>query len=147
MSGGALPARSVPGSLNISCATLVGALTLLVLFGGPVAPATGNGWGPWLALAYVLATVPHWALVHEAVHGHFHERPVVNGEAGQLLSLLFLAPFDGLCFGHLSHHALNPRASERPEFYDPLHRSGGRASPTTCACSAAFTCSRWQAAR
>jgi len=93
------------------------------------------------------APTASWSLVHEAVHGHFHERPAVNKAAGQLLSLLFLAPFDGLCFGHLSHHALNPRASERPEFYDPLHRSGGRASPTTCACSAAFTCSRWQAAR
>ncbi|MFL5337932.1 MAG: fatty acid desaturase [Geminicoccaceae bacterium] len=128
MSGSTIPTRSVTSGLNIAYAILVGTLTLVVLFGVPSALPAGNDWGPWLVLAYVLATVPHWAFVHEAVHDHFHERRVVNEAAGRLLSLLFLAPFDGLRFGHLSHHALNARASERPEFYDPRRRSGRRAA-------------------
>ena len=52
----------------------------------------------------------------------------VNEAAGRVLAILFLAPFDGLRFGHLSHHALNARPSERPEFYDPAKRSGLRAA-------------------
>jgi len=76
----------------------------------------------------MLASVAHWALVHEAVHGHFHISRRVNEAAGRILAILFLAPFDGLRFGHLSHHALNARASERPEYYDPRHISVWRAT-------------------
>jgi len=122
----------VPGSLNVAYATLVGALALLVLFGVPFAMSADNDWGPWLVLAYVLAGVPNWALLHEAVHGHFHERRIVKMVAGRPLSVLLLAPFDGLRFGHLSHHALNARAGERPEFYDPRSRSGWRAAIAYC---------------
>jgi fatty acid desaturase len=91
---------------------------------GMLAATTFVGIAPWcLAPAFVLATIPHWALIHEAAHGHLHRCARVNETAGRLLSILFLAPFDGLRFGHLSHHALNARAVERPELYDPARHS------------------------
>jgi fatty acid desaturase len=128
MSGAAVTARSVPGHLNPAYAAVVVALGGVVLLGVPMALAHGHQAAAWLIPALVLATVPHWALVHEAVHGHFHHRRAVNEAAGRALAILFLAPFDGLRFGHLSHHALNARPSERPEFYDPRERSGLRAA-------------------
>ena len=127
MRGDAMAARAVPGHLNLAYAALVAGLALAVFLGVPVA---GHLWGHWLLVAFVLATVPHWALIHECVHGHFHRRRTVNAAAGRVLAILFLAPFDGLRFGHLSHHALNARASERPEFYDPAQRSGVLATAT-----------------
>ena len=127
MSGGALATRSVPGRLNLAYAVAVAGLNTVVLVGVPIALARGHEAAAWLIPACVLATVPHWALVHEAVHGHFHGRRLVNEAAGRVLAILFLAPFDGLRFGHLSHHALNARPSERPEFYDPRERSGWHA--------------------
>jgi fatty acid desaturase len=115
--GAAIPARA-----NLLVAGAIGGGELLFLFGVPGLLAAGHGWAAWLALPFALATVPHWALIHEAVHGHLHQRAAVNDGAGRLLAILFLAPFDALRFGHLSHHALNARATERPECYDPRVR-------------------------
>ena len=117
MSVGTVEAGAPPGKVNIAIGVAVGVLALATLFGG------GGGSAIWLVPIFVLATVPHWALIHEAVHGHFHRSRAVNEAAGRLLSILFLAPFDGLRFGHLSHHALNARPVERPELYDPTQRS------------------------
>lgn len=128
MTGRADLARSVPSDINLAFASIAGAVTLLILFAIPMALGSDHPAAAVLVLAYVLAAVLHWALVHEAVHGHFHGRRAVNEAAGRVLSILFLAPFDGLRFGHLSHHALNARPSERPEFYDPRDCSGLRAA-------------------
>jgi fatty acid desaturase len=129
MVAGIATGQHVPGRTNLAYAAGAGALTLLLLFGVPLALGSGQVAVAWvLALAYVLATVPHWALVHEAVHGHFHVSRAVNEAAGRVLSILFLAPFDGLRFGHLSHHALNAQATERPEFFDPRRTPGWRAA-------------------
>ena len=127
MSGEAVAARAMPGQLNLGYAALVAALALASLLAVPLALAAGYPSAAWLLVPFVLATVPHWALIHECVHGHFHARRGLNEAAGRVLAILFLAPFDGLRFGHLSHHALNARPSERPEFYDPAERSGLRA--------------------
>lgn len=121
MTGPGVPAATIPGTINLMLALAVAALALATLL------ASSGPWTAWLAVGFVLATVPHWALIHEAVHGHFHASRRVNDAAGRLLSILFLAPFDGLRFGHLSHHALNARAVERPEFYDPGRVSKARA--------------------
>jgi fatty acid desaturase len=128
MSGDAVAARAMPGRLNLGYACLLAGLALAAFLGVPMALAAGHASAAWLLVPFVLATVPHWALIHECVHGHCHPRRGVNEAAGRVLAILFLAPFDGLRFGHLSHHALNARPSERPEFYDPAERSGWRAA-------------------
>lgn len=118
----------IPARCNLALAAAVGLVNLAALFGPPLLLAAGAGWGAVLTLLFVVATVPHWALIHEAVHGHLHPRPRVNEALGRALAILFAAPFDTLRFGHLSHHALNARPSERPECYDPTVRSRSRAT-------------------
>jgi fatty acid desaturase len=126
MTGGSVHAAPVPGGANLGGALVVAGVALALLL---AVPGLGEAHVAWAAaVAFVLATVPHWALIHEAVHGHFHRSPAVNDAAGRLLAILFLSPFDGLRFGHLSHHALNARAVERPEFYDPGRSSRVRAA-------------------
>ena len=123
-----MAARTMPGQLNLGYAAVVAGLALAAFLGVPSALAAGHAWAAWLLVPFVLATVAHWALIHECVHGHFQARRGVNEAAGSVLAVLFLAPFAGLRFGHLAHHALNARPSERPEFYDPAVRSGLRAA-------------------
>jgi fatty acid desaturase len=114
---------TIPARTNLLVAGAIGAGNLGFQFGLPTLMAAGHGWAAWLALPLALSTIPHWALIHEAVHGHLHRRATVNDAVGRALSILFLAPFDALRFGHLSHHALNARATERPECYDPSSRT------------------------
>jgi fatty acid desaturase len=113
---------AIPARTNLLVAGAIGAGNLIFLFGAPALLAAGYGSVAWLGVPFALAAVPHWALIHEAVHGHLHPRRGANDGAGRLLAVLFLAPFDALRFGHLSHHALNARATERPECYDPRAR-------------------------
>lgn len=117
----------IPSGLNTALTGLVAAANLVLFLGVPLLLAAGDEGAVWLILPALLATIMHWALIHEAVHGHLHVRPGINEGAGRLLAVFFLAPFDTLRFGHLSHHALNARAAERAEFYDPLLRSRLRA--------------------
>lgn len=113
----------IQARLNLSLAALtilghvvlVAALPLVLL---PRDPA----WA-WLLVPLSFAIVAHWALIHEAVHGHLLPDHRANDRLGRLLAILFGAPFDVLRVGHLSHHALNARAVERPELYDPSVRS------------------------
>lgn len=127
MTGEAHNTRTIASTLNIAFALMVGGAAMFLLFGAPLSPGHGRDGNSWLLLPCVLAIVPHWALIHEAIHGHFHAQRSVNDVAGRVLGILFLAPYDGLRFGHLSHHALNARPTERPEIYDPQQRSRLRA--------------------
>lgn len=122
-SGAAGPERAAPGRAGLAPAAAVAAAGLFLLLVLPLLlEARAAAWA-WLALPAVLASVPHWGLVHEAIHGHLLADRRANERAGRLLAILFLAPFDCLRFGHLSHHALNARAAERPELYDPTRTS------------------------
>jgi fatty acid desaturase len=120
------PGLAVAVNLLAVAAVAAAALGLLLLL--PVLLAQGGpGWA-WLALPAVLVTVPHWALVHEAIHGHLLPDRAANDRLGRWLAILFGAPFTGLRFGHLSHHALNARPADRPELYDPSRSSRLRAA-------------------
>ena len=120
--------REPPIRANLATALVVIAAGLFLFLALPLlVRAQGLAWA-WLALPAVLATVPHWALIHEAIHDHLLPERRANEHLGRLLALLFLAPFDTLRFGHLSHHALNAKAAERPEFYDPARCSRLRAA-------------------
>lgn len=113
----------IPTRLNLSLATLalVAHVVLLAVLPRLLLPRD-PAWA-WLLVPLCLAIIPHWALIHEAVHGHLLPDRRANDRLGRGLALLFGAPFDVLRVGHLSHHALNARAVERPELYDPAVRS------------------------
>ena len=71
-----------------------------------------------------LTTVMHWALIHEAIHGHLWPTKAGNDRLGRLLAILYFSPLAVLRFGHLSHQALNATAVERPEALRPPRRRG-----------------------
>ncbi|MFZ1430518.1 MAG: fatty acid desaturase [Geminicoccaceae bacterium] len=118
---------TIPARINLAIAAGIAAAVLGALFMVPWLLRQGHGLAAWLLVPFALAAIPHWALVHEAVHRHLHTDPATNERLGRHLAILFLAPFEALRFGHLSHHALNARPSERPEIYDPRRRSHLRA--------------------
>ncbi len=106
-------------SLNF---TIIGALVAVNLFFFLILPLYLLPLhGAWILLLVpvVLSTIPHWALVHEAIHGKLVAGRSRNDVLGRVLSILFGAPFDVVRFGHLSHHSLNAKATERPEIFDP----------------------------
>lgn len=115
---------AVPAALNLLLAAVLVAANFFLLLGMPALLAGTNRLLvlPGFVLL-VLATVPHWATLHEAIHGRLLPRPKANEALGRLLAILLGAPYAVLRFGHLSHHALNARAAERPEFFDPTRRS------------------------
>jgi len=78
-----------------------------------------SGWWSLLALPLALTAIPHWGLIHEAVHGVLHPNRRMNRTLGQFLGIPFLCPYNILRAGHLCHHALNGRPSDRPELYEP----------------------------
>lgn len=110
---------AVPTCANLVAIAATGSLAALLFLGLPLLLDGRMGLLALLAVLPVLAIVPHWALIHEAVHGHLLPGRRANELAGRALAILFLAPFAALRFGHLSHHTLNARATERPELYDP----------------------------
>jgi fatty acid desaturase len=113
----------IPTRLNLSLATLTALAHAVLLAVLPCVLLPHDAAWAWLLVPLVLVTIPHWALIHEAVHGHLMPGRVANDRLGRILAILFGAPFDVLRVGHLSHHALNARAVERPELYDPSARS------------------------
>lgn len=119
---------TIPAGLNMAVMFVLLGANLFLFAGLPLLLAQGHAGAAWLALPVLLTTMAHWALVHEAVHGHLHPRPARNEAMARLLGVFFLAPFDNLRFGHLSHHALNARPTDRPELYDPRDRSRLRAA-------------------
>lgn len=119
---------AIPTRANLVAIAATSGLSLLLFVGLPVLLDGRIGPLALLALLPVLAILPHWALIHEAVHGHLLPDRRANAIAGRLLAILFLAPFATLRFGHLSHHSLNARATERPELYDPATTSWRRAA-------------------
>lgn len=122
---GAASRHPIAVKTNLS---LAGGLILLMLFQYFALPLwllpRDADWG-WLLLPIALTTTTYWALVHEAFHNALHPNPHVNTALGRLMAVLFAAPYWPLRFGHLSHHALNGKPSDRPDLYDPHRRSLG----------------------
>ena len=117
----------IPSRVNMMFVAAIATANGALFVGLPLASLSGPLL--WSALVpLVLATVPHWGLIHEAIHRHLHRDARTNEAAGRLLGILFLAPFDALRFGHLSHHALNANPSDRPELFDPELMSRPRAA-------------------
>jgi fatty acid desaturase len=112
-------AASIPTAANTGLLTLVIGANILCGLALPIVLLPQSGYWLLLLIPFTALTVAHWALIHEAVHGHLHPRHRVNEALGRLLGVLFGGSFAVLRFGHLSHHTLNSRPSERAELYDP----------------------------
>jgi fatty acid desaturase len=110
---------AIPATLNLWLTLIIALAGLGLLLGVPALAALGGPAAFLLIPPCLLLTLAHWALIHEAIHGHLHPRRAVNDALGRLLAICFGTPFAAVRFGHLSHHALNARAAERPELYDP----------------------------
>lgn len=120
-------AQRIPSTLNVGLALLMAGLAFMLLFGIPLALTQGYTWAYWLVIPCIFAIIPHWALIHEAIHSNFHAQPSLNTIGGRVLGVLFLSPFHVLGFGHLSHHKLNAEPACRSELYDPQRCSRLRA--------------------
>jgi fatty acid desaturase len=112
----------IPVAANVALAAFLWAVGLAVYFAVPfLLPLS-----PWFAVLLVpavLTTTTNWALMHEAIHGHFHARGRINDAFGRISGILFGAPYETLKFGHLLHHAINGTPDDRPEYFDPAKQS------------------------
>ncbi|GAB4187418.1 MAG: hypothetical protein Tsb002_12730 [Wenzhouxiangellaceae bacterium] len=107
----------VPWRLNALLSLIFSALHLCTLWLLPL------GWlpeyaSPVLLVLMVLITTPLWALIHEAIHGHWHQRPLLNRLGGRWLGIIFGSPFRLLRYGHLHHHRHSRQNGDRTEAYD-----------------------------
>jgi fatty acid desaturase len=115
--------------VNLGVAGLLIAANLVLFL---VLPAFLLPLGPlWLLLILpvLLVTVTHWAIIHEAIHGSLLPRRAANDLLARCLCILYGSPFHVVRFGHLSHHTLNGRPTERPEVFDPRKVSLWRIGP------------------
>jgi len=108
--------------LNLTYVAAMVAVNLLLFVALPLWLLPHSTWWALLLVAVMLTAPAHWALVHEAVHGLLLRDRAWNKRLGRALSVAFLCPFQVLRFGHLCHHALNGRPSDRPELYDPARK-------------------------
>jgi len=94
---------------------LAAGVSLFILFGAPFVLA--SGWTSIvLLLAIAVVSAPfHWALLHEAIHGHLFSADKWNTRGGRLLGVLLGYSFDAVRFGHLGHHRFNRHSLDRPE--------------------------------
>jgi fatty acid desaturase len=113
--------------LNAIYVLAISSLNLFLFAGLPLFLLPQSQWFALLLIPVCLSAPLHWALIHEATHRLLHPAPAVNRGFGRVLSVFFLCPFDVLRVGHLCHHALNGRPSDRPELYDPSRTPRWRA--------------------
>ena len=102
--------------------------TNLAVMAGAAAAAAACLWAashapPLVALAaavlfgFVNNTI--FALMHEAVHGVFHENRRINESAGNLAAAFFPTIFVIQRLSHLTHHRNNRSDNERFDYYEP----------------------------
>jgi fatty acid desaturase len=109
--------RSIPGTLNlallIAATSAAAGLLWLAAHGGSVLISLAAA----VAFSFVNNTV--FSLMHEAVHGVFHPRHVVNEAAGRVAAAFFPTAFSLQRAFHLAHHRNNRSERERFDFYRP----------------------------
>ena len=98
-----------------SNAVAIGAIVAVEVAGWAAAPLLAPAAAPLALVAMVAATLPHWGLIHEALHGHLAQETRRNRHLGRLLAVLLLLPFEPVRFGHLMHHRHNRHRRDRPE--------------------------------
>jgi fatty acid desaturase len=109
--------RSIPGTLNlallIASTSAAAGLLWLAAHGGSVSVSLAAA----VTFSFFNNTV--FSLMHEAVHGMFNRRPLVNEAAGWLAAAFFPTAFPLQRAFHLAHHRNNRSERERFDFYRP----------------------------
>lgn len=108
---------TIPGGLNL---TIAGAVAL-TLAGSLWQASHAPHWSLVVPTAAVFALAGNtaYALMHEAVHRHFHASSKINEWAGRLLAGFFPTAFCLQRVFHLAHHANNRTEHERFDYYAP----------------------------
>lgn len=107
---------TIPGRLNLAI--------LAVSLAGTAACLWLASHGSWLialpgVVVFALINNTNYALMHEAVHRHFHPTPWVNETAGRIVAGTFPTAFALQRVFHLTHHANNRSPAERFDYYAP----------------------------
>lgn len=115
--------RTIPVTANAAIAALLWATGLFVYYALPLALLPLSPWYALLLIPAIASTTTNWALMHEAIHGHFNGNPRINEAFGRISGILFGAPYETLKFGHLLHHSINGTPPDRPEYFEPQKQS------------------------
>jgi len=110
----------IPARLNFAIALGIVVANVAALFFAASAPMLAKA---AMAIAIILSTPAHWALVHEAIHGHLFASRRANDIGGRLLAILFGLPFAAARFAHLRHHRYNRLPPAREEVFDETAQS------------------------
>ncbi|MGB8814402.1 MAG: fatty acid desaturase [Paracoccaceae bacterium] len=107
----------IPGRLNLAIMAAAIAGNALALW----AASHSQNWAiiAAAALGFALLNNTLYALMHEAVHRHFHASPAINEAAAKLLAGFFPTAFALQRVFHLAHHANNRTEHERFDYYAP----------------------------
>ncbi len=108
---------TVPGGLNLTLACVAGGVSVSMLWLASHTDAV-----PWFIVAvFVFAFINNtvFSLLHEAVHGIFHQNLVINEWAGRILAGFFPTGFTLQRIAHLGHHRRNRTDAELFDYYKP----------------------------
>lgn len=108
--------RRIPGGLNL---VLLGGASLTAM---ALLAAASRSSGPVLLLwALLFSYINHmmYALLHEAVHGAFHQRRWINEAAGRWAAAFFPTSYRLQRAFHLTHHRYNRTESEQWDYLRP----------------------------
>lgn len=107
----------IPGTLNIVLAVAAYVIAAYLLW---LASHAASGWvvaAAAIAFSYVNNTI--FSLLHEAVHGNFHPRRMVNDAFGIVGAALFPTGFLFQRTVHFGHHRRNRTDDELFDYYNP----------------------------
>jgi len=110
------PRPSPPGLRNIIIALFAMISVMGCLW---VAAHVGGWWLPLAAAGFAFSNFVLFQLMHEAVHGIFHRRRLLNEIAGSFIAALFPHAFCLQRAFHLSHHRNNRTDREFFDGYQP----------------------------
>lgn len=110
------PALAAPSSNVALMATALGiAAACLWVASHAASPAVVVG----AAILFGFANNTIFSLMHEAVHGMFHQSRAINEAAGNIAATMFPTVFVIQRLSHLTHHRNNRSDVERFDYYEP----------------------------
>lgn len=109
--------QGIPGALNLAVTTIAIAVAGAALW----LASHGGHWVLILAAAVVFSFAGNtlYALMHEAVHRHFHKSAAINETAGRIIAGFFPTAFALQRVFHLAHHRNSRTEHERFDYYAP----------------------------
>jgi fatty acid desaturase len=107
----------VPGALNMILA--VGAMSLAMTMLRLASHTASTMWFIVAIVAFSFVNNTLFSLLHEAVHGIFHENRAVNEWFGRVLAAFFPTGFTLQRLAHLGHHRRNRTDRELFDYYRP----------------------------